>query len=177
MRDNSRHRSDVDNVLQCTTKTQGEKKASELGCRFSSLLDLPYFRPIEVLLIDPMHNLSLGIAKHFARDIWIGRNIPDTFAITKIERRLRNLIIPVGLGRIPVSINVGCFLIADQWKNWTIYFSIYCLQDLLPPPQLKCWRHFVLACRRICQFSVTEEDITIIADGLLLRFCSSVIWF
>ena len=170
LRDNGRHRSDVDKVLQCTTKTQREKRASELGCRFSSLLDLPYFRPIEMLLIDPMHNLFLGTAKHFARDIWIGRNILDTSAITKIETRLRNLIIPVGLGRIPVSINVGCFLTADQWKNWTIYFSIYCLQDLLPPPQLECWRHFVLACRRICQFSVTEEDITI-ADGLLLRFC------
>lgn len=68
-----------------------------------------------------------------------------------------------------MSINVGCFLTADQWKNWTIYFSIYCLQDLLPPPQLECWRHFVF-CRQICQYSVTEDDITI-ADGLLVRFC------
>ena len=170
MRDNDRHRSDVERVLQCTTKTQREKKEAELGCRFSSLLDLPYFRPIEMLLIDPVHNLLLGTAKHFAHDIWIGRNILDTSQISNIETRLRNLTVPVGLGRIPVSINVGCFLTADQWKNWTIYFSVYCLKDLLPPPQLECWRHFVLACRRICQFSVTEEDITI-ADGLLLRFC------
>ena len=152
MRDNSRHRSDVDKVLKCTTKTQRERKEAELGCRFSSLLDLPYFRPIEMLLIDPMHNLFLGTAKHFARDIWIRRNILDASAIAKIETRLRNLIVPVGLGRIPVSINVESFLTADQWKNWTIYFSIYCLQDLLPPPQLECWRHFVLACTRICKF-------------------------
>lgn len=69
---------------------------------------------------------------------------------------------------------MGCFLTANQWKNWTIYFSIYCLQDLLPPPQLECWRHLVLACRRICKFSVTEEDITI-ADGLLLRFCKRTV--
>lgn len=98
MRDNSRHRSDVDKVLKCTTKTQRERKESELDCRFSSLLDLPYFRPIEMLLIDPMHNLFLGTAKHFARDIWIGRNILDASAIAKIETRLRNLIVLVRLG-------------------------------------------------------------------------------
>ena len=89
---------------------------AELGCRFLSLLDLPYFRPIEMLLIDPMHNLFLGTARHVARDIWIGRSILGASAISKIEARLRSLIIPVGLGRLPTSINAGCFLTADQWK-------------------------------------------------------------
>ena len=39
-----------------------------------SFTDLSYFCPIDMLLIDPMHNLFLGTAKHFARDLWIGRN-------------------------------------------------------------------------------------------------------
>ena len=109
-----------------------------------------YFRPIEMLLIDPMHNLFLGTAKHFARDLWIGRNaLDDTTALAKIEERLRNTIVPTELGRLPVSIQVGNFLTADQWKNWAIYFSMYYLGDLLPRPQLECWRHFVLACRRL----------------------------
>ena len=69
MRSNTRHRSDVKEILKCTTKTERRKKESELGCRYSSLLDLPYFCPIEMLLIDPMHNLFLGTAKHFARDL------------------------------------------------------------------------------------------------------------
>lgn len=170
MRSNSRHRSNVNELLKCTTKTQRAKKESELGCRYSKLLDLPYFRPIEMLLIDPMHNLFLGTAKHVARDLWIAKDTLDTAALETIDTRLRNLIVPTGLGRIPVSIKAGCFLTADQWKNWTIYFSVYCLRDLLPQPQLECWRHFVLACRRLCKLSVTEDDITI-ADGLLLRFC------
>ena len=99
-----------------------------------------------MLLIDPMHNLFLGTAKHFARDLWIERSILDSTALAKIADRLKSTIVPAGLGRLPVSINKGCFLTADQWKNWTIYFSIYCLGNLLPPPQLECWRHFVLAC-------------------------------
>ena len=75
LRTNACHRADVQNLLKCTSKTEQAKEASHIGCHYSVLLDLPYFRPIEMFLIDPMHNLFLGTAKHFARDLWIGRNI------------------------------------------------------------------------------------------------------
>lgn len=174
LRSNNQHRSNVKKILQCTSKVERDKKESKYGCRYSCLLDLPYFRPVEMLLIDPMHNLFLGTAKHFARDLWIGRSILDTSALNKIEARLRNTIVPTGLGRIPTSINTGCFLTAEQWKNWTLYFSIFCLGDLLPKEQLECWRHFVLACRYLCKFSITNNDV-IIADGLFLRFCKRAV--
>ena len=105
LRTNARHRSDVVKVLKCTSKTEQTKKESNLGCRYSVLLELSYFRPIEMLLVDPMHNLFLGPAKHFARDIWIGRNILDMNALTKIETRLKSTIVPPGLGRLPASMN------------------------------------------------------------------------
>ena len=56
-----------------------------------------------MLLIDPMHNLFLGTAKHVARDLWIGKSILSSSAIRLIENRLKKVIVPVGLGRIPVS--------------------------------------------------------------------------
>ena len=127
-----------------------------------------------MLLIDPMHNLFLGTAKHFARDLWIGRSTLGTTALAKIKERLRHTVVPTGLGRLLVSIEVGCFLTADQWKNWTIYFLMYCLHDLLPQSQLECWRHCILACSRLCKYSVTDHDITI-ADTLILRFCKRTV--
>ena len=45
----------------------------QLGCRYSVLVDLPYFDPIRMLLIDPMHNLYMGTAKHITFDILIGK--------------------------------------------------------------------------------------------------------
>ena len=90
MRSNSCHHFDVKEILKYSTKTERSKRESDLGWRYSSLLDLPYFHPIEMLLIDPMHNLFLGIAKHFARDLWIERSILDTTALTKIADRLNN---------------------------------------------------------------------------------------
>ena len=154
LRTNSHHRFDVNKIKACTTKTEMEKLESRLGCRYSVLLDLSYFCLIEMLLIDPMHNLFLGTAKHFARDLWIGRNFLLPGALSKIEARLRNTVVPSGLGRLPVSINTGNFLTAEQWMNWTIYFSVFCLGDLLPRTHIECWRKFVLACRRLVQFSI-----------------------
>ena len=129
---NAQHRADIEKLMECTTITQRNKKESELGCRYSVLLDLPYYRPIEMLLIDGMHILYLGTAKHFARNIWINKNYLNSEKLAKVEEKLKNSVVPVGLGRLPSSISSGQFLTADQWKNWTIYFSIYCLGDVLP---------------------------------------------
>lgn len=114
------HRSDVRKIHQCTTKTQMEKMTSKLGCCYSILLELPYFLPIEMVLIDPMHNLFLGTAKHSARDLWIGRNIIKDSDLTQVEEKLKRAIVPSGLGHLPVSIKHGVFLTAEQWKSWTL---------------------------------------------------------
>ena len=57
--------------------------------------------------------------------------------------------------------------------NWTIYFSIYCLNDLIPKNLVECWRHFVLACCRLCKFQLSQDDLSV-ADALLLQFCKRV---
>ena len=47
-------------IERCKTKTGKEKKEKRFGVRFSELFELPYFDPIEMHVIDPMHNLLLG---------------------------------------------------------------------------------------------------------------------
>ena len=170
LRSNAQHRSDVEKIQKAKTKTEQSKLVTKYGCRYSALLDLPYFDPVRMLLVDPMHNLFLGSAKHVTLDILVGRAILSSQDLAKIEQRLKNIQVPVGLGRLPTRIDTGKFLTAEQWKNWTIHFSIYCLHDLIPADQLECWRHFVLACRRLCKYSVTSTDLAI-ADGLLVQFC------
>lgn len=51
------HRKDVEKISQCTSLTARNRLESSLGCRYSSLLQLPYFDPTVMLTIDPMHNL------------------------------------------------------------------------------------------------------------------------
>lgn len=64
LRSNKQHRDDCQKLLSCKSKTAQSKKESEFGCRYSELLKLPYFDPIRMLLIDPMHCLFLGVAKY-----------------------------------------------------------------------------------------------------------------
>ena len=170
LRSNTQHRGDIKKVMEARNKTNLAKLESEYGCRYSVLLDLPYFDPVRMHLVDPMHNLYLGTAKHFMLNILIGRDILTKENLMLIEQRLQKLHIPIGLGHIPTRIDTSTFLTAEQWMNWTNYFSIYCLRDLIPSEQLECWRHFVLASRFLCKLHIKSDDITK-ADALLLRFC------
>lgn len=79
--------------------------------------------------------------------------------------------VPPHLGRLPknISANYGT-LTAEQWKNWTILYSLFALKDIIGDDHFRCWQTFTLACRYICKPILTEADI-IKGDGLLLKFC------
>ena len=44
------------------------------GVRYSCLIQLPHFDPIKFAIVDPMHNLLLGTAKHVLF-VWIKKGI------------------------------------------------------------------------------------------------------
>ena len=62
-------------LLKCNKKTERDKATSQYGCRYSCLLKLPYFDPVTMLTIDPMHNLYIGTAKYMFSKIWHARDI------------------------------------------------------------------------------------------------------
>lgn len=49
------------NVCQGKTQTERESLSSMYGVRYSELHSLPYFDPVRMHVVDPMHNLFLGI--------------------------------------------------------------------------------------------------------------------
>ena len=68
-------RKDCESLLKCTSKSDLKRCEVQVGCWYSSLLKLPYFDPPAMLVIDPMHNLLLGIAKHFIKIVFIEEQI------------------------------------------------------------------------------------------------------
>lgn len=90
-----------------------------------------------------MHSLFLGIAKTFFRT-WVSQNVLTEDRLPLIQKRVHAINCPPDIGRIPYKI-VSKFsgLKADQWNNWTLYFSLYALKDLLPPRDYECWLLFV----------------------------------
>ena len=92
----------------------------------------------------------------------------------KIQSTIDSIRVPTDIGRIPRKIETGFSgLTADQYKNWVTIYSVPCLYRVIGCDNLECWRHFVLACRILCQQSLTLTDVNL-ADGLLLQFCRRV---
>jgi hypothetical protein len=119
-----------------------------------------------------MHNLFLGTAKAMFK-IWVNNGMSSK-DLQKIEDRIKTIEIPSDLGRLPanISANHGSYT-AEQWKNWTLLYSLFCLKDILSDEEFKCWQSFVLACKYICQGVISEADLQI-ADGLFVKFCKEV---
>ena len=172
-RTNDTHRRNVKEIMKCNTKTARAKMESELGCRYSVLLELPYFDAPQMLAIDPMHNLFLGIGKHMIR-IWIKNGLLDSSKFEQIQQFVDSTTVPCDVGRIPRKIATGFSgFKADQYKVWIMIYSIPVLFGHLPTEHLECWRHFVLACRILCQHSLSSVQINLL-DALLMQFCKRV---
>ena len=94
--------------------------------------------------------------------------------LNEIEERIKSVEVPIDIGRLPMRITSNCgSYTAEQWKNWTLIYSIFCLQGILPEEHFRCWQTFVLACKSLCQSAITKTELDI-ADGLILKFCKSV---
>ena len=168
-----RHRRNVSEIRHCRTLAQQNALESKYGCRYSALLDLPYFDPIVMTVIDPMHNLYLGTAKRMI-NLWIEKGFITGKDLSQIQSCVNSIQVPHYVSRIPHKIQSSFSgFTADQLKNWTNLFSLMALHDLLPAEHLRCWQYFVLASRILCQMKITDEEIKF-ADALFLQFCCEV---
>ena len=123
------------------------------------LQELEYFDCIRYFVVDPMHNLYLGTAKHMMKNVWLKeRNefISDE-DFERIQELVDSMTVPQDIGRIPgkISCSFSGFT-ADQWKNWTTVYSLFALKG---DNHLECWRHFVLACKLLGKKVLTYSDI------------------
>ena len=166
------HRRTALDLEKCNNKTELRQKESSTGCRYSVLLKLPYFDPPRFLIVDPMHNLYLGSAKHYLKRIWLDKNIVSDKDFEIIQQRADSIVTPAGIGRVPHKIRSGfASFTADQWKNWVNYYSLLAMGDIfLQGNDLECWRHFVLASRILCSHQLSSTELQL-GDILLLSFC------
>lgn len=153
-------------------KTEDERKKIESisGARYSSLYELEYYNPISSCVIDPMHCLFLGIAKTFFKT-WVSKNILTEDQFPQIQERVDSINCPSDIGHIPYKIaSKFSGLKADQWKNWTLYFSLFALKDILPLRDYDCWLLFVKVCSSICRREILVSELENI-DTMIQSFC------
>ena len=169
-RENDKHREYAYKELCGKTKADKKRIDREYGARYSVLFELPYYDCVRFVVIDIMHNLFLGTAKHMMV-VWKELSIISTHDFEKIQERVGGLNVPQDIGRIPHKIDSGMAgMTADQWKNWTCIYSLYALQGIIPSTHLDCWWLFVQACTLLCQPLIKPVDIRK-GDEFLVQFC------
>lgn len=113
------HRAQAFMGQQQTTQAARDKIETEHGSRFTSLMHLEYFNSVRFHIIDPMHNLFLGTAKHMVKCIWLNDENPkipkSRHAV--LQSKLDRCLVPSSVGRIPYKIaSYFSSFTADQWK-------------------------------------------------------------
>ena len=144
----------------------------EFGVKYSILSELEYYETVRFLVVDPMHSLFLGIAKH-TFSTWIETDILNKSHYSVIQSRVDELTVPPTLGRIPLKLGAGFSgLTADQWRNWVCVYSLYSLRGILPNSDWQCWWLFVQACTLFCKRSITLSEANQ-AHKFLVEFCNT----
>ena len=174
LRSNNEHRQQAQEILDQTAAGDSSNLESKYGTRYSELMQLPYFNCVRFHIIDPMHNLFLGTAKNVLKNIWVESDKPllDKKDLLLMQEKLDRVKVPASVGRMPSKIcnSYGGFT-ADQWKTFTILFSIYALWNILQSNDLELWRDFVLACTYFCSSVLTEAQAKL-GHSHLLKFCT-----
>ena len=170
-RSNREHRQHAKRIKNCKTVTGRNAMSKEYGINYwSCLLDLEYFDVIRFCTVDPMHNLFLGTAKNVFK-LWDNQGIISKKQMKLLEKCIEEMDVPTDIGRLPkkISSNYGSYT-AEQWKNWTVIYSMFALKGIIGGQYLQCWQTFVLGCKYLCRTTMTVVDLQR-ADLLLHKFC------
>lgn len=106
-----------DRYRDLRTKSEREAFVREYATRYSQLSRLPYFDLVKQVVIDPMHNLALGLVKAQFYHIWVQTGILSESKLRSLHELISLCLVPDYLGRLPKEIGVpaGGSLTADQW--------------------------------------------------------------
>lgn len=95
------------------TKVEQKRIERKYRARWSELFRLSYYDAIRFVVIEPMHNLLLGTARHVFR-LWTELGIFEL----ELQARVENIKVHYDIGRIPLRISSGFTgFTADQWKK------------------------------------------------------------
>lgn len=157
-------------TLNCATETDRNALEMRYGARWSAFFDLPYFNPIRMHVVDPMHNLYSGSVSHTI-EVWKDRKVLTKTNMDEIQEKVDSLKVPSSVGRIPNKVESNfSSLTADQLRTWLHVYSIYATYGLVENVDLNIWRIFEKACRLISGKSVKIGE-AMQAHDLFRMYC------
>ncbi|KAI0676009.1 hypothetical protein C8Q78DRAFT_1150337 [Trametes maxima] len=118
-RSNVEHRRLGARYAALSNQSQRDKFVKNYATRYTELSRLPYFDIVEQVVVDPMHNLFLGLVKTHFYHIWVQMGIlRENHELRVLHDMLRDFSVPSSAGKLPKDIGTpaGGSLTADQWR-------------------------------------------------------------
>jgi len=116
----------------------------------------------------------MGTTKFLFKDVWQSKHQLDKKEkLQNIQDIIDAIEVPSEMGRIPQKIasSFSSFT-ADQWKNWTLYYSMFAMKGHLPKQSYDVWVKFVEACHLLCRPVITNTDLSKAHENIM-AFCKS----
>ncbi|TFK47537.1 hypothetical protein OE88DRAFT_1714432 [Heliocybe sulcata] len=113
------HRQLMNQYCTCQSKNEQAEFVRAHGMRWSELVHLPYFDMCCMIVVDPMHNLFLGLVKSHFYHVWVQLKVlRKTKELRVLHGILGQFQLPAKLGHLPSLIGepAGGSLTADQWR-------------------------------------------------------------
>ena len=85
LRNEADHPDQADLASMQTTQAARDRIESQYGSRFSTLIVIEYFDCVCFHIVDPMHNLFLGTAKHIMKNIWLLDDTNQAYNTQKVS--------------------------------------------------------------------------------------------
>ena len=87
--------------------------------------------------------------------VWTSNGIIDKPNFIHIQEKIDSFLTPSDIGRIPLKISSGFSgFTAEQWRNWTLIYSLCSLKEILPHRHYDCWLQFVKATSLLCRHHI-----------------------
>ena len=109
----SEHRSSAAKHKVGSTKAALNTIERETGVRYTILLELPYFDPVRMCIIDPMHNLFLGTAKKMI-ELWKECDFLPSSVLHEIQEKVNFSVSPGEFGMFTSKDRIRIFRIYSR---------------------------------------------------------------
>ena len=145
------------------SKHSADEVAKVSGVRYSELSRLPYFHTVNNFLVDPMHNLFLGLVEDIGNAIIVGdEKFISANGRGAFQERMNKMQVPYDVGRLPRTMlekMSGRGLTAQQWKNFIITFARVCLWNEVSQDAYRMVCSLAEACEIVLRDPISQADI------------------
>lgn len=153
-----------------------ETKRTVCGVKGPSAMSLIVYKPVISTAVDLMHGAFSGNAKRLMELLFDQKFSDEPFSMSNlvdvVDYRLCNIKPPLNTQRRPRPIKTHFSLWkTSEFKNWTLYYSVVVLNELMDKDYFDHYMYFVLSIYMLCQEKVTNEMVNK-ADELLREFVS-----